>query len=52
MKRYKNIFHANGIPKKAGGAVVISDKIDVKRNRRSLLNNGVTSSREYSNYKS
>ena len=27
---WKNIFHANGKPKKAGVAILISDKIDLK----------------------
>ena len=30
MRRWKNIFHANGKQKKAGVAVLISDKIDLK----------------------
>ena len=30
MRGRKNIFHANGKQKKAGVAVLISDKIDVK----------------------
>ena len=30
VKKWKNIFHANGKPKKAGGAILISDKIDLK----------------------
>ena len=30
MKGWKNIFHANGKQKKAGGAILISDKIDLK----------------------
>ena len=30
MRRWKNIFHANGKQKKAGIAVLISDKIDLK----------------------
>ena len=30
MKRWKNIFHANGKQKKAGVAILISDKIDLK----------------------
>ena len=39
MKGWKNIFHANGDHKKAGIAILISDKIDfeinvVKRNRK------------------
>ena len=30
MRRWKNIFHANGNQKKAGVAILISDKIDFK----------------------
>ena len=30
MRGWKNIFHANGKQKKAGVAVLISDKIDLK----------------------
>ena len=30
VKGWKNIFHANGKQKKAGVAVLISDKIDLK----------------------
>ena len=30
MRRWKNIFHANGKLKKAGVAVLISEKIDLK----------------------
>ena len=30
MRGCKNIFHANGKQKKAGAAVLISDKIDLK----------------------
>ena len=30
VKRWKNIFHANGKQKKAGVAIFISDKIDLK----------------------
>ena len=30
MKGWKKIFHANGDPKKAGVALLISDKIDFK----------------------
>ena len=31
MRGWKNIFHANGKQKKAGVAVLISDKIKVKK---------------------
>ena len=30
MRRWKNIFHANGKQKKAGIAILILDKIDLK----------------------
>ena len=30
MKGWKNIFHANGNQKKAGVAILVSDKIDFK----------------------
>ena len=30
MRGWKNIFHVNGKQKKAGGAILISDKIDLK----------------------
>ena len=30
MRGWKNIFHANGEQKKAGVAILISDKIDLK----------------------
>ena len=30
VRRWKNIFHANGKQKKAGGAMLIADKIDLK----------------------
>ena len=30
MRGWKNIFHANGKQKKAGVAILISDKIDLK----------------------
>ena len=30
MREYKNIFHENGKQKKAGVAILISDKIDLK----------------------
>ena len=29
VRGWKNIFHANGKQKKAGGAILISDKIDI-----------------------
>ena len=30
VKGWKNIFHVNGNPKKAGVAILITDKIDLK----------------------
>ena len=33
MRRWKNILHANGKQKKAGVAILISDKIDLKVNK-------------------
>ena len=30
VREWKNIFHANGKPKKAGVAILISDKVDLK----------------------
>ena len=30
MREWKNIFHSNGKQKKAGVAILISDKIDLK----------------------
>ena len=30
MRRWKNIFHSNGKQKRAGVAIFISDKIDLK----------------------
>ena len=30
MRGWKNIFHANGKQKKAGAAILLSDKIDLK----------------------
>ena len=30
MREWKNIFHANGKQKRAGAAIFISDKIDIK----------------------
>ena len=43
LKGWKKIFHTNGDQKKAGVAILISDKIDfeiktVKRERRTLHN--------------
>ena len=56
VKGWKKIFHANGDLKKAGVAVLISDKIDFeikteKRQRRILHNNQRINPRRYNNYK-
>jgi len=56
VKVWKKIFHANGDLKKAGVAVLISDKIDFeikteKRQRRILHNNQRINPRRYNNYK-
>ena len=34
VRAWKNIFHANGKQKKAGVAILISDKIDLKDYKR------------------
>ena len=54
----KKIFHANENQKKAGVAILISDKIDfkiktvIKRQRRTLHNDqGINPRRRYNNYK-
>ena len=52
----ENIFHANRDQKKAGVAILISDKIDFKtdcgkRQRRSLHNDQRINPRRYNNYK-
>ena len=45
MRGWKNIFHANGKQKKAGVAIIISDKIDLKikitkdKEGNSIMNN-------------
>ena len=58
LKGYKNIFHSNGNQKKAGLAILISDKIDFKnkgcekRQRWSLHNDQrINPRRRYNNYK-
>ena len=58
MKSWKKIFHANGDKKKkAGVAILISDKIDfkikaVKRQRRTPHNDQrINPRRRYNNYK-
>ena len=58
VKGWKKIFHANGDQKKAGVAILISDKIDfqikdVKRDKRRTLHNDqrINPRRRYNNYK-
>ena len=57
VKGWKKIFHANRDQKKAGVAILISDKIDfkiktVKRQRRTLHNDQrINPRRRYNNYK-
>ena len=58
VKGWKKIFHANGDQKKAGVAILISDKIDFerkghgKRQRRTLHNDQRSNPRRrYNNYK-
>ena len=57
MKGWNKIFHANRDRKKAGIAILLSDKIDfeikaVKRQRRTLSNDqGINPRRRYNNYK-
>ena len=56
VKGWKKIFHTNRDQKKAGVAILISDKIDfktkaVKRQRRTLPNDQRINSRRYNNYK-
>ena len=54
VKGWKNIFHANRDQKKAGVAILISDKIDFceKRQRRTPHNDQrINPRRRYNNYK-
>ena len=56
VRGWKNIFHANGKQKKAGVAILISDKIDLKeyykRLGRTLHNDqGINPRRRHNNYK-
>ena len=57
VRGWKKIFHVNGNQKKAGVAIIISDKIDFKiktitRQRRTLHNGqGINPRRRYNNYK-
>ena len=57
VRSWKNIFYANGDQKKAGVAILISDKIDFeikteKRQRRALHNDQrINPRRRYNNYK-
>ena len=57
VKGWKKISHTNGDQKKAGVAILISDKIDfqikaVKRDKRTLHNDQrINARRRYNNYK-
>ena len=57
VKGWKKIFHANRDQKKAGVAILISDKIDfktkaVKRDKKTLHNDQrINPRRKYNNYK-
>ena len=56
VKGWKKIFHANRDQKKAGVAILISDKIDfktkaVKRDKERLHNDQRINPRRYNNYK-
>ena len=56
VKGWKKIFHANGDQKKAGVAILISDKIDfktkaVKRDKEDTNNDQRINPRRYNNYK-
>ena len=57
VKGWKKIFHTNGDQKKAGVAILISDKIAFERKamkrdkRRTLHNDQRINSRRYNNYK-
>ena len=59
VQGWKKIFHANGDQKKAGVAILISDKIDfqikaVKRDKEGhyiILDQRINSRRRYNNYK-
>ena len=56
MKDWKKIFHANGDQKKAGVAILISDKIDfeikaMKRDKEGHYISSKDQRRRYNNYK-
>ena len=57
VRGWKKVFHANRNHKKAGEAILISDKIDLKnkeyykRQRRTLHNDQRINPRRYNNYK-
>ena len=57
VREWKKVFHANRNKKKAGIAILISDKIDFKtktamKQRRTLHNDqGINPTRIYNNYK-
>ena len=42
VRGWKNIFHANGKQKKAGVAILISDKIDLKKRRIQEVRKDIT----------
>ena len=49
VKGWKKIFHANGDQKKAGVAILISDKIDLKKD--TAYDQRINPRRRYNNYK-
>ena len=53
MRAWKEIFHANGDQKKAGIAILISDKIDFKTKavKRDKEGKRINPRRRYNNYK-
>ena len=58
MKGWKKIFHASGNQKKAGVAILISDKIEFKiktvtrdKERHYIMIKGIYPRRRYNNYK-
>ena len=52
VRGWEKVLHANGNQKKAGAAILTSDKIDYKRQGRSLHNDeGINSRRRRNNCK-
>ena len=52
VREWKNIFHANGKQKKAGVAILISDKMDFKEDYKTLHNDqGINSRGRHKNCK-